>query len=125
MEPERPAYRTALDPLLTADRVRQYIALFTRCGGLGEAPAPVDRHDLALLPPTHIVAAEHDPLCGEAVRLAANIGASIRIAPGMIHGFLRAAGVSAAARHELAAAAEAIRPLLWPQASTQSRKAIA
>lgn len=130
MDPEAPAYAGALDPMLTEDRVRHYIALFTRCGGLDQHPAPVDRQDLAQLPPTHIVAAEHDPLCAEAVQLAARlteagVAATIRIAPGMIHGFLRAIGVSAPARAEIAAAAEAIRPLLWAQASTETRKAMA
>jgi len=129
-DPEAPAYRDALDPLLTADRVRQYIALFRQCGGLDANPAPVDRHDLGDLPPTHIVAAEHDPLCAEAVTLSARleeagVPTTLRIAPGMIHGFLRAVGVSAAARAELMAAAEAIRPLLSAPASTEMRKAIA
>lgn len=130
MDPEAAAYRTARDPLLTADRVRQYIGLFTRCGGLAANPAPVDRQDLGQLPTTHIVAAEHDPLCAEAVTLAARleeagVPTTIHIAPGMIHGFLRAVGVSAAARAELAVAAESIRPLLWAQAFVETRKAIA
>lgn len=130
MDPAASAYRNALDPLLTADRVRQYIALFARCGGLDANPAPVDRQDLGELPPTHIVAAEHDPLCAEAVTLSARledagVPTTLRIAPGLIHGFLRAVGVSAAARTELVAAAEAIRPLLLAPASTEMRKAIA
>ena len=130
MNPDAAAYQTALDPILTTDRVRQYIALFTRCGGLDVNPAPVDRQDLAELPPTHIVAAEHDPLCAEAVTFAARleqagVPTTIHIAPGMIHGFLRAVGVSAAARAELRAAAEAIRPLLSVPASIETRKAIA
>ncbi len=130
MNPDASAYRTARDPILTTDRVRQYIALFTRCGGLDVNPAPVDRHDLVGLPPTHIVAAEHDPLCAEAVTLSARleqagVPTTLHIAPGMIHGFLRAVGVSAAARAELGAAAEAIRPLLSAPASPEIRKAIA
>lgn len=130
MNPDAAAYQTALDPILTTDRVRQYIALFTRCGGLDVNPAPVDRQDLAELPPTHIVAAEHDPLCAEAVTFAARleqagVPTTIHIAPGMIHGFLRAVGVSAAARAELRTAAEAIRPLLSVPASIETRKAIA
>jgi acetyl esterase len=108
MDPADPAYDTAQDPLLTGARVRAYIDLFYRSGGHS---APIDRDDLAELPPTHIVAAEHDPLCGEAVRLAAKIGASIRIAPGMIHGFLRAAGVSAPARDEIEHAATALKAI--------------
>ncbi|MFD2498292.1 alpha/beta hydrolase [Rhizorhabdus histidinilytica] len=70
--------------------------------------------------PTHIVAAALDPLCAEAGELAermrmAGVEVSHRIAPGMIHGFLRAAGVSAAVRDELARAAATIRPLLSPR----------
>ena len=130
MDPEASAHRDARDPLLTAERVRQYIALFTRCGGLDANPAPVDRQDLGALPPTHIVAAEHDPLCAEAVAFAARledagVPTTLRIAPGMIHGFLRAVGVSAAARAELAAAAGAIRPLLSALTPIEMRKAIA
>lgn len=112
MDPERPDYSRSRDPLLTGERVRQYIALFRRCGGLDAHPAPIDRADLAGLPPAHIVGAELDPLCGEAEALAARLGASFRCAPGMIHGFLRAVGVSPDARAELARAADAVRPYL-------------
>ncbi|MES2497366.1 MAG: alpha/beta hydrolase [Pseudomonadota bacterium] len=120
MDAGRAAYRTARDPLLSQPRIASYVSLFVDAGGLTAGPAPADRSDLAGLPPTHIVAAEFDPLCGEACELAermaaAGIDISIRIAPGMIHGFLRAAGVSAAARDELAKAAAAISPWLWPQ----------
>lgn len=119
MDPARPDYDASQDPLLTGDRVRQYIALFRRCGGLDVQPAPIDRADLAGLPTTRIVAAEFDPLCSEALALAvcldrAGVPTSIRIAQGMIHGFLRAVDVSAAARAELAALADAIHPRLWP-----------
>lgn len=113
MDAERPAYRDAADPLLSQSRVAAYVRLFAESGGLSLAPAPVDRTDLAGLPPTHIVAAALDPLCAEAGELAdrlaaAGVAASTRIAPGMIHGFLRAAGVSAAARDEIARAAAAV-----------------
>lgn len=119
MDPERPAYRTAADPLLTEARIRDYVALFTRCGGLDGRPAPLDRADLAGLPPTHVVAAEHDPLRSEAEQFAARLAAAgvtvtSRVAPGMIHGFLRAVRLSGAARSELDKAAEAVRPLLRP-----------
>jgi len=116
MDPSRPAYEVSRDPLLTGDRVRQYIALFRRCGGLDARLAPIERDDLAGLPPTHIVAAEHDPLRGEAEGLAvrlreAGVATSLQVAAGMIHGFLRAVAVSAAARDELARAVEAVRAL--------------
>jgi acetyl esterase len=106
MDAERQAYADSQDPLLTGDRVRQYIALFRARGGLDRHPAPVDRTDLAGLPPTHVVAAELDPLRDEAVELvkalrAAGVTTNLRMAPGMIHGFLRAIDVSDAARGEL------------------------
>jgi len=117
MDPERPAYAASRDPLLTADRVRGYVALFRSAGGLDRLPAPIDRVDLNGLPPTHIVAAELDPLCSEAEEFAAKLGTagvvvSVRRAPGMIHGFLRAVGVSTAARTELSHAALAVHPFL-------------
>lgn len=116
MDPDRPAYAASRDPLLSESRVRQYIGLFRSRGGLFRQPAPVDRADLAGLPPTHIVAAELDPLRGEAEELAARleaagVAAGIRIAPGMIHGFLRAIGVSRDARTELERAAQAARTI--------------
>jgi acetyl esterase len=117
MDPDRADYAVSRDPLLTGARVRQYIALFRRCGGLDSHPAPIDRSDLAGLPPTHIVAAEFDPLRGEAEELAkrlaaAGVATSLQRAPGMIHGFLRAVGVSSDARTELAGAADAVHPFL-------------
>lgn len=120
MDPARPAYRSAADPLLSQPRIDAYVRLFAESGGLATVPAPVDRPDLAGLPPTHIVAAELDPLHDEAHELADRLGAagvtvSSRTAPGMIHGFLRAAGVSAAVRDELARAVGAMRPLLPPR----------
>tara|TARA_Y100000815_G_scaffold270241_1_gene294568 strand:- start:1503 stop:2438 length:936 start_codon:yes stop_codon:yes gene_type:complete len=110
-------YFASDDPLLTQLRIRQYIALFQRCGGVAHHHAPIDRTDLAGLPPTHIVAAEHDPLRAEAERMGsrlaqAGVQTSLRMAPGMIHGFLRAVAVSAPAREELADAAAAIAPWL-------------
>lgn len=115
MDPDRPDYTESRDPLLVTDRIRGYIDLFRRCGGLDRRAAPIDRKDLAGLPPTHLVAAELDPLRGEAIVMAerldgAGVPVTLRHAPGMIHGFLRAIGVSGAARQELAHAAAAMRP---------------
>ena len=109
MDPDRDDYAASQDPLLTGERVRGYIDLYQRCGG---APPPAVREDLNCLGPTVIVAAEFDPLRSEAEALAARLGAEIRVAPGMIHGFLRAVGVSQAARGEVARAADAVRPFL-------------
>ncbi|MCM8732268.1 alpha/beta hydrolase [Hephaestia sp. GCM10023244] len=121
MDP-RPAHHASRDPLLTPERIQQYIALFRGNGGLARAPAPIDRADLSGLPPTHVVAAEHDPLCEEATAFVARldqagVAVSLQSARGMIHGFLRAIGVSGAAREELHRAAAAVRPWLWPGAN--------
>ena len=117
MDPERSAYAESQDPLLTEERVRQYIALFRGRGGLLRNAAPIDRTDLAGLPPTHLVAAEHDPLRGEAEEVAthlhaAGVATTVRVAPGMIHGFLRAVGVSPEARRELKHAAKVARAII-------------
>lgn len=117
MDPDRPAHVQSRDPMLTTDRVRGYIALFRSRGGLSRQPAPVDRADLAGLPPTLIVAAQLDPLREEGEQLAARLGnagvaTTLQVAPGMIHGFLRAIGVSAHARAELARAADAARAII-------------
>ena len=117
MDPDRPAYAQSRDPMLSVDRVRGYIALFRSRGGLFRQPAPVDRADLAGLPPTLIVAAQLDPLRQEGEELAerlarAGVATTLQVAPGMIHGFLRAIGVSAAARVQLARAADAARAII-------------
>ncbi len=117
MDPDRPAYAQSRDPMLTADRVRGYIALFRNGGGLSRQPAPVDRADLAGLPPTLIVAAQLDPLRAEGEEMAdrlaaAGVATTLQVAPGMIHGFLRAIGVSADARAELGRAADAARAII-------------
>jgi len=119
MDADRAVYAEAGDPLLDRTRIANYVALFRESGGLTSHPAPVDRNDLAGLPPIHIVSAKLDPLRSEAAELAerltsAGIAVSCRVAPGMIHGFLRATGVSAAARDEVTRAAAAVRPFLWP-----------
>lgn len=112
MDPDRAAYAQSRDPMLTAERVRGYIALFRSRGGLSRQPAPVDRADLAGLPPTLIVAAQLDPLREEGEELAdrlatAGVATTLQVAPGMIHGFLRAIGASVDARAQLARAADA------------------
>lgn len=117
MDPDRPAYAQSRDPMLTADRVRSYVTLFRSRGGLFRQPAPVDRADLAGLPPTLIVAAQLDPLRQEGEELAdrlakAGVATTLQVSSGMIHGFLRAIGVSADARAELTRAANAARAII-------------
>jgi len=119
MDADRPAYRAGRDPLLTQDRIAAYVRTFTDCGGLSNTAAPLDRDDLSNMPPTHIVAAELDPLCAEAGSLAARLDAAgvpttSRVAPGMIHGFLRATALAPLAFEELHKAVDAVRPWLRP-----------
>lgn len=56
--------------------------------------APLLSEDLATLPPTLVVAAEHDPLVDEDVELArrleaAGVATTLSTYPGMVHGFWR------------------------------------
>ena len=105
------AYHGAGDPLLGPDRIAAFVNLYARCGG----PRPaLDRPDLGGLPPVHLVAAQHDPLAVDSVWLAEALGAAgvkvgLRVAPGMIHGFLRAVALSPPVREELRLAADAVR----------------
>lgn len=106
-------YDNARDPLLNAQRIAAFVRLYEQCGGLAWGPAPLDRDDFSGLPPVHAVAAQHDPLAIDSQRLctalnSAGKDASLRLAPGMIHGFLRAVDVSPAAREELRAAVAAL-----------------
>jgi acetyl esterase len=106
-------------------------------GGLGEdeaawywqqyagAPEDLDHPDLAplesgaleTLPPTLVVAAEHDPLVDEDVELARRLGAegvdvTLSTYPGMIHGFWRHPEQFEAAEESLAEIADFLRKTL-------------
>ncbi|MEC4590055.1 alpha/beta hydrolase [Nitrospirillum amazonense] len=120
LTPGRPSYGRGRDPLLSVQRVEDFVRLY-RLSQEAEpfhAP-PLSVPDLSRLPPAVLIAAEYDPLRGEgaeyADRLAA-AGVEVRVltARHMIHGFLRALGMSPAAAREMAAAAQAVRPYLWP-----------
>lgn len=108
---EDPAYHDAGDPLLGPERIAAFVDLYARCGGPAD---PLDRPDFGGLPPVHLVAARHDPLAVDSARLAdalraAGVKVDLRVAPGMIHGFLRAVALSPPAREELRRAAQALR----------------
>ena len=116
----RAYYHSAKDPLLTGDKVQGYIDVYNRSAESERPayPAPVDVEDLSGLPPAIMMAAEFDPLLQEGEdflnRLeAAGGGASYHEAPGMIHGFGRAVGVSPAALREMQAFARRLDPFLW------------
>lgn len=120
LTPGRPSYRRGRDPLLTAQRVEDFVRLYLLSAEAEPFyPPPLSAPDLSLLPPAVLVAAEYDPLREEsgdyADRLrAAGVAAHVSTAPGMIHGFMRALEMSPAAAREMAAAAHAVRPYLWP-----------
>jgi acetyl esterase len=68
--------------------------------------APLRADDLAALPPTTIALAEEDPLRDDGTRLAAaleraGVPVTVRVADGMVHGFLRWGGVVDAAGETL------------------------
>jgi acetyl esterase len=119
LDRERAYYRTAKDPMLTVERVQSFIDLYNAAATNDPPayPAPVLAPDLSNLPPAILVGAEYDPLLEEtreyADRLAASgTAASLFVAPGMIHGFMRGVGVSAGARQEMAALARRLEPYL-------------
>lgn len=120
MAPGRPSYGQGRDPLLTAQRVEDFVRLYRQSQEAEPGPPPpLSVPDLGQLPPAVLVAAEHDPLRAEgdeyADRLrAAGVEVLVLTAPGMIHGFLRALALSPAAALVVAAAARAIGPYLWP-----------
>lgn len=127
LTPGRPSYGRGRDPLLTAQRVEDFVRLYRSSQEAEPSrPPPLSTPDLALLPPCVLITAEHDPLRDEgedyAQRLrAAGVEVQAWTAPGMIHGFLRAIALSPAAAREMAAAAGAAQPYLWPNHKKETR----
>ena len=79
--------------------------------------APMRTADLSDLPPAYILTAEHDPLRDDGERygerlIEAGVEATIRRAPGTIHGFVRARFTSLVAEEEVEALGSAIRGAL-------------
>ena len=79
--------------------------------------APIDSEALHTLPPTLVVAAEHDPLVDEDVDLArrleaAGVSTTLSTYPGMIHGFWRRPEQFDAAEESLAEIADFLRRTL-------------
>ncbi|PQA86396.1 alpha/beta hydrolase [Hyphococcus luteus] len=128
LEPGRPAYAQSRDPLLTSDKVEGFIELYHRTldKDSGLTP-PLSATDLSALPPALILAAERDPLRDEAFEYAerlnaAGVAATVRAAPGMVHGFLRARAMSPAAAKELNGLAATARPYLWPERQPRTKE---
>lgn len=79
--------------------------------------APIDSEALHTLPPTLVVAAEHDPLVDEDVDLArrleaAGVPTTLSTYPGMVHGFWRRPEQFDAAEESLAEIADFLRRTL-------------
>lgn len=95
-EPSPPACRTeAQAPMLSRDEVIAYRDAYLAGRAVEPWTFPADAPSLAGMPPTFLLAAEHDPLRDDATvfaeRLAAaGIAAELVIGPGLVHGFLRA-----------------------------------
>lgn len=116
------SYRTNRhDPFLNPDSMRFYRTSYLG-GGLespGEIATPLYAADHRGLPPAYVLVAEHDPVLDDgrlyAERLqAAGVETTFRMAPGMIHGFLRARRFAPGAQQELEALAAALRRYLAP-----------
>lgn len=110
----RNCYARSRDPLLTPQRIDSFISAYHRCKDAAFYPPPLALDDLSGLPPAIIVTAEHDPLREEALDYANRLRDSavrvdVSVAPGMIHGFLRALRMSPAVRHEMARIADKVR----------------
>lgn len=105
-------YDVGGDPLLTQDRITATANIFRDCGG-DEMKCVFDHEAMRHLPPTHVVAAELDPLAADSHQLVqamerAGVAVTAHLASGMIHGFARACGTSAEAQEELRGACEAM-----------------
>ncbi|MGA0571911.1 alpha/beta hydrolase [Variovorax sp. VNK109] len=80
---------------------------------------PIRAPDFSGMPPALVMVAEHDPLCDEGADYAARlrkagIAVDFRPGTGLIHGYLRARGISRAARAEFDAICTWIRQQSLP-----------
>ncbi|MCB2119252.1 MAG: alpha/beta hydrolase [Rhodobacteraceae bacterium] len=115
-------------PLLTREDMIFYRAIRMPEGrpAAGDpTAAPLADADFGGLPPTFLIAAECDPLCDDSPAYAARVTAAggkarCEIAPGMVHGFLRARHMSGRAAAAFARITDAIAALArgafpWPE----------
>jgi acetyl esterase len=103
---DRPSYLAHADGFgLTRDMMRWYWDQYLRSGLDAGSPelCPLREPDLRGLPPALVITSEFDPLFDEAVEYARRLAeAGVHVEhinePGMIHGYLRMAGVISRAR---------------------------
>lgn len=115
----RSCIENADGPFLTRALTRHFWNLYTQGRGANRDIylAPLQAEEFFAFPPTIVLAAGHDPLRDEAAAYAcklerAGIPVSHYCAPTMIHGFLRAVGLSPAAREAHAWLVAALRRAL-------------
>jgi acetyl esterase len=109
-------------PLLRRNAMAWYWRLYVGGDGTTKNPlaAPLQQENLAGLPPALITAAEYDCLRDEAAAFAAKLARAgvpteYRLAPGLIHGYLRfTRGVAAAGREYQWVAAALCKALAQP-----------
>lgn len=93
--PDAESLRRFTPPFMTADEVTFFFGQYLPDPGLHRHPdfAPLHAENLAVLPPTLVLTAEHDIITEQAEAYAArlaSLGVPVEVArqPGMIHGFL-------------------------------------
>jgi acetyl esterase len=121
LQPDRACYTGSRDPLLTSDRVANFISVYHAQRDTSFYPPPLGLSDVSGLPPAIIVTAEHDPLLNEGFEYAerlrsAGVPVETSTASGMIHGFLRAMKMSPEANRYMKDLAQRARAHLWPAA---------
>ena len=106
-------------PLLAEDELAYYAEAYLGPGGTTNDPyaAPLLARDFKGLPPAYVQAVEYDPLRADAEAYAARLEADgvavdFEVAPGLVHGALRARFVSESAGRAFARICQAARRLL-------------
>ena len=107
------------EPLLSQDEIGYYARAYLGPSGRTDDPhaAPLLAEDFSGLPPAYLQAVEYDPLRLDAetyaARLAeAGVAAQLEVAAGLVHGYMRARFISAAASRAFDNLCAATRRLL-------------
>jgi len=115
----RSYYDTARDPVLVRPIIEAMVKTYRSCDARDpfNYRAPLHIDDLSALPPAIFIEAEHDPVLEEGLEYAERLRTAgnqvnTHIAPGMIHGFLRAVRFSQPARDEMRHLGTILQPYL-------------